>query len=215
MSIDFESRALQSPGSLYRIYGEMMKRAKVISIVFFLFCGTSAVAADTPDSLTAITENNWRVHPRIVEIRKIYEEIRKALDNKSLTYLEKDFSKLPRSCRGTYPIEKLAVAYDKKGNVRLYIHAQRISHDDLQTDEYYYDQNGKLRFVFMTNKSDVYAKIENRVYVSTTGKVFWDVKKEAKEITYGEITSDPYQIKELTNKGIKERIEKTEVTCEE
>ncbi len=167
------------------------------------------------DHSATITEQNWSNHPRIVEIRKIYEEIRAALDNKSLTYAEKDFSKLPRSCRGTYPIEKLAIAYDKKGRVRLYIHAQRVSHDDLQTDEYYFDQDGKLRFVFMTNKSGIYATIENRVYVSATGKVLWDVQKESKKITYGEITSDPYQIREFTNKGIKELFDKTAVKCEE
>lgn len=185
----------------------------IIAVASLVF--PAVLIADKLDNSTAITEQNWSRHPRIIEIRKIYEGIRAGLDNKSLTYVEKDFSKLPRDCRGTYPIEKLAVAYDKKGRVRLYIHAQRISHDDLQTDEYYYDQDGKLRFVFMTNKSDVYATIENRVYVSATGKVFWDVKKESKKITYGEITSDPYQIREFTNMGTKELVEKTKVKCEE
>ncbi len=188
---------------------------KFIIMVVATLVFPAGLIADKLDHSTAITEQNWSSHPKIIEIRKMYEEIRTALDNKSLTYAEKDFSKLPRSCRGTYPIEKLAVAYDKKGRVRLYIHAQRISHGDLQTDEYYYDQDGRLRFVFMTNKSDVYATIENRVYVSTTGKVFWDVKKESKKITYGEITSHPYQIREFTNKGTKELVEKTEVKCEE
>jgi len=162
-----------------------------------------------------LTQENWKRHPRIVEIRSIYKKIRKAIEKKKLTYIEKNFSKLPRNCRGTYPIERVAVAYDSKGRVRLYVFAQRISHDDLQTTEYYYNQNGKLRFVFMSNKSQYYATIENRVYLNEDAEVFWDVEKELKKLTYGEVTSDPHQIREISTKGLKESVKQTKVKCSE
>ena len=162
-----------------------------------------------------ITEKNWKQHPKIVEIRSIYKEIRNKIDSKKLIYIEKNFSKLPRDCRGTYPVEIKAVAHDSKNRVRLYIFAQRISHDDLLTTEYYYNQRGILRFVFISNKSQYYATIENRVYLNEEAEVIWDVKKEAKKLTYGEITSDPYQIRQYKTKGLIQDVKVTEVKCYE
>lgn len=193
-----------------------MKLLKILLIVVFgSVIIPSGLIANQKDNATPLTEENWSSHPKTLEIRKIYKEIRAGLDNKGLKYIEKDFSKLPRECRGVYPVEKLAVAYDKKDRVRLYIHAQRISHDDLLTKEHYYDKDGRLRFMFMSNTSEIYATIENRVYVNKAGKVFWDVKTEAKKMKYGEITADPSIISSYTNEYAKNFVERTEVKCDE
>ena len=164
----------------------------------------------TPQEVTKV---NWEHHPRIVEVRKIYNEIQSKLARKQLRYQKKDYSVLPESCRGTYPMEYLAIATDGEGRVRVYTTAQRISHGDLLTTHHYYDEKGRLRFVYMTNKSDEFATIENRVYLDEKGKVFWDVKTEAKKITFGEITQDPWVIKNTTNEGTLATFKSAEVKC--
>lgn len=151
-----------------------------------------------------------------MEIRNIYTAIRTALDKKQLTYQEKNFTKLPRSCRGTYPLEKLALASDPKGNVRLYSTARRVSHEDLLTIERYYDGKGLLRFVYMKNKSDIYATIENRVYLDEKGKVLWDARTEAGKTTFGDITDrDEWVIGIKSGAAARNEFAGTEVKCSE
>jgi hypothetical protein len=110
-------------------------------------------------------------------------------------------------------MEYLAVATDGEGRVRAYTTAQRISHDDLLTTRNYYDEKGRLRFVYMTNKSNEYATIENRVYLDEKGKVFWGVKTEAKKLTLGEITREPGMIRSTTNEGVLASFRSSEVKC--
>lgn len=192
---------------------DYMRITTITAVFVALALISTVVLADKPTDAIAINAENWNHHPRILIIRKMYNEIRSGLNNKKLRYLEKDYSVLPRDCRGTYPIEKLAVAIDQQGRVRMYIQAQRISHDDLQTMEYYYDRNGRLRFVYMTNKSSIYATIENRVYISHNGKVFWDVTTEAGKKRFGEMTAEPAEIRSYDNKGTKDAVERAVVAC--
>ncbi len=170
--------------------------------------------AEQPKPEQEITKDNWEHNPRIVEVRKLYNDIQSKLESKKLKYQKKDFSKLPRSCRGTYPLEYLAVATDHAGRVRMFIQAQRISHDDLLTTRMYYDEGGRARFVYKTNESPGFVTIENRIYLNEQGKVFWDVEKEAKKLTFGEITRDPSEIHEVTNKYILDNFKRTKVQCE-
>jgi hypothetical protein len=182
--------------------------------IFFLFQINSAFSVERT-SATALSSKNWEFHPRVVEIRRLYNQIQVKLRNKELKFQQKDFSRLERSCRGTYPLEYIAVATDSDGHVKKYVVAQRISHDDLLTTEKYYDDEGYLRFVYSSNKSDGFATIENRVYLDTQGKVFWDVKSEANRFTYGEMTHDPepWAVSDTTNEEILERFNLTEVKC--
>lgn len=168
-----------------------------------------------PKTYQEITESNWENHPRIVEIRKLYNDIQSKLESKALKYQEKSFAKLPRSCRGTYPIEYFGVATDRANRVRMYIRAQRISHDDLLTRRSYYDEGGHLRFVYETNESAGFATIKKRIYLTDKGNVFWDVESEAKKLTFGkEVTSSPSEIYKVTNAGILENFRRTKVKCE-
>src|SRR5438132_2336859 len=162
-----------------------------LAVLCFFDFGFAAGQATSQE----LTKINWEHHPRIVEIRKIYNEIQSKISRKQLRYQKKDYSVLPESCRGTYPMEYLAIASDGGERVRVYTTAQRISHGDLLTIHHYYDEKGRLRFALMTNKSAEFATIENRVYLDEKGKVFWDVKTEAKKVTFGEITQDPWMIK--------------------
>jgi hypothetical protein len=193
-----------------------MKRLLIALLALSVSLLTTTALGAEKTGLPQITEKNWDRHPLVVEIRNIYKEIKAALDKKQLTYQEKDFTKLPRSCRGTYPLEKLALAADPKGNVRLYITARRISHGDLLTIERYYDGKGMLRFVYMKNSSDEYATIENRVYLNEKGRVFWDVKTEAGKTAFGEITDDDEWIVGIkSGAAARNEFVGTEVKCSE
>lgn len=160
-----------------------------------------------------ITENNWEHHPGIMAIRKLYNDIQFKLENGELTLRKKDFATLPRSCRGTYPLEYLSVAVDKAGRARVYIVAQRISHDDLMTTRNYYDENGRLRFAYITNESEGFATIEHRVYLAASGEVLWDVRSEAGKFSFGEITSDSFEIRETTSKSALSEFDEAKVKC--
>ncbi|MFA6902852.1 MAG: hypothetical protein WC236_07215 [Gallionellaceae bacterium] len=172
----------------------------------------SSLATELPIN-SNITSSNWERHPHIVEIRNIYNEIQSKLEKKQLKYQKKDYTVLPESCRGTYPLEYLSLATDSKEHVRVYIMAQRISHGDLMTTQSYYDSEGRLRFVYMTNESPGMATIENRVYINVSGKVFWDVTTEAKKITFGEVTQDPWMIRETNNHEILDFFNSSVVKC--
>ncbi len=193
-----------------------MKRRLIAILVLSVSLSTTAAPGAEKTGLQEITEKNWERHPWTVEIRNIYKEIRTALDKKQLTYQEKDFTKLPRSCRGTYPLEKLALASDPKGSVRLYSTARRVSHDDLLTIERYYDGKGLLRFVYMKNGSEVYATIENRVYLDEKGKVLWDARTEAGKTTFGEIADeDEWVVGIKSGAAARNEFVSTEVKCSE
>jgi hypothetical protein len=162
-----------------------------------------------------ITPENWEHHPRIMEVRKLYNEIQSLLTQKKLKYQKKDYTVLPRSCRGTYPMEYLVLAEDTQGRVRLHTTAQRISHDDLLTTQYFYDPKGILRFAYITNKSSEYATIEYRVYLTDQGKVFWDTRTEAKKTTFGETTKDPWMVRVVTAAQARTDFNEAEVKCRE
>ena len=160
-----------------------------------------------------VTPENWERHPRIVEVRKLYNEIQSLHAQKKLKDQKKDYTPLPRSCRGTYPMEYLVLAEAAEGRVRLHTTAQRISHDDLLTTQYYYDTKGTLRFAYITNKSSEYATIEYRVYLTDQGKVFWDTRTEAKKTTFGETTNEPWMVRIVTATQARKEFNEAEVKC--
>jgi len=173
----------------------------------------SRAAPANPAPEQEITESNWEQHPKVVEIRKLYNDIQSRLESKKLKYQEKSFTKLPRSCRGMYPLDYIGIATDGTGRVRMHVVAQRISHDDLLTTRNYYDEGGHLRFVYRTNESPGFATIKNRVYLTEQGTVFWDVEAEGKKLTFGKITKAPSEIDDLTNADLLEEYRRREVKC--
>lgn len=194
---------------------------RVRSLSVAIACGILGALLASPPAWSAeqkpeqkITESNWEQHPRILEIRKLYNDIQSKLENKKLKYQEKNFAKLPRSCRGMYPLEYIGVATDHAGRVRMHVVAQRISHDDLLTTRNYYDEGGHLRFVYITNESPGFATIHNRIYLTDQGNVLWNVESEAKKLTFGHITRDSYEIRSLTTDGLLDEYRHKEVKCE-
>ena len=193
-------------------------RNRIFLVVFlsiaFWYPFNIALASDSSAS-QEVTSENWERHPRIVEIRKLYNSIQSMLTARTLKYQKKDYTKLPRSCRGTYPTEYLALATDAEGHVRLYIAAQRISHDDLLTTQYFYNDKGRLRFAYITNQSNEFATIAYRVYVDEQGKVFWDVRTEAKKTTFGEFSQDSAMVQVITAEQARAEFAEAVVNCRE
>jgi len=173
-----------------------------------------AYAAEPPKPEPEITEKNWEQHPTIVEIRKLYNDIQSQLEHKKLKYQKKSFAKLPRACRGMYPTEYLAIATDRANRVRLDVTAQRISDDDLLTTRNYYDEDGRLRFVYRTDESsEGFATIHYRMYLTDQGKIFWDVKTEGKHVEFGEMTRSR-EMMNLTTAGLLDGFMRIKVECD-
>lgn len=199
-------------------------RIRKWSMLFAMALGTMGTAVPLSHASSAepafpieITEQNWESHPTILEIRKLYNDIQSALEKKTLKYREKNYSRLPRSCRGMFPTEYVAIATDSAKRVRMYVMAYRISHDDLLTTRSYYDDQGHLRFIYMTNESREYAKIENRIYLTQDGGVLWDVEDEAHRRTFGKFVSEPSELDhmstQMTTEGLMAEFDSMKVRC--
>lgn len=172
-------------------------------------------AEPTPEQ--AITEKNWEQHPKIVEVRKLYEEVQSLLKQKKLKVRERNFLKAIAACNQvTYPIEFVRIATDDAGRVRLFAYGQRISDNALLTKWEYYDENGHLRFVDRTNQHAGWVPIEDRIYLTEQGRSFWDVSTEGKKNTFGDETREHYEKDrfELTSKEAMNVFEGQGVECE-
>lgn len=194
-----------------------MLRRVAASVVLMTACGVAPwpcmAAGDVLSE--AITPQNWQHHPRILEVRKLYDNIQSKLATKELKYQKKDYTVLPRSCRGTYPLEYLALATDAEARIRMYTTAQRISHDDLLTTRYYYDDKGRARFSYVTNESDEFSTIEYRIYLDDHGNIFWDVRTEAKKMRFGEASEDLPTVEAFSAKQAATEFHGAKIKCAE
>jgi hypothetical protein len=194
-----------------------MLRHVAASVFLMTACGVApwpgAAAGEVLSG--AITPQNWQHHPRILEVRKLYDNIQSKLATKELKYQKKDYTVLPRSCRGTYPLEYLALAADADGRIRMYTRAHRISHDDLLTTRYYYDDKGRPRFSYVTNESDEFSTIEYRIYLDDQGNMFWDVRSEAKKMRFGEASEDLPTVEAFSAKQAATEFQEAKIKCAE
>src|SRR5205085_2484335 len=133
-----------------------------------------------------ITKANWQQHPKIKAIRAIVQSVKTGLSSKSFTLKKRAFE----YCE---PYEDTArtVATDSKGMVRFYQN-EGGSDDSALTWEYYYDEGGRLRFVFITGGAVNGSKLEHRIYFDETGKRIWEdqVYKKGPGYTFPEIWPD-------------------------
>jgi len=125
--------------------------------------------AQNPD---AITKANWQQHPKIKAVRGIVESVNDGLKSGTLKVSERKLDVCEEIVR------KLAV--DSDGVVRRY--EKQWEAEDLKlTFEHYYDEAGRLRFVFISGW--IYpgpvkgSKLEHRIYLDETGKRIWEQNK--------------------------------------
>lgn len=153
----------------------------------------NAALSAPPSSKKPITKKNWKQHPRIVEVRKVYDEIQSLLKQKKLKIRERNFRTAIEACNQvTYPMEFVRIGTDDAGRVRLFVSGQRISDNALLTQWEYYDKSGHLRFVDRTEQLEGFVPIEDRIYLTDQGRVFWDLRTEGKKTTFGEEAHEPY-----------------------
>ncbi len=135
-------------------------------------------AAASAWAVPPITAKNWQLHPRIIEVRKIYDEVNAALKAHRLREKRREFdcSKLPEAelahQQDYYEggVRVLAQAHD--GTPRFF-YREGGSEDSMVRVEYYYDAAGKLRFIFVRGGAVNGTHMETRVYYSAGGDRLW------------------------------------------
>mgnify|MGYP001276538480 CR=1 FL=1 len=104
-----------------------------------------------------ITEQNWRQHPKIVEIKKLTKEVKKHLEHNP----QKQFSLSLSDCEET-TVNRLTL-FPETDALRM-LQFEEIVEDISRKSTYYYDHKGAVRMVAAEyNRSN-----EESVYISST-----------------------------------------------
>jgi len=125
-----------------------------------------------------VTAKNWQQHPKIKAVRIIVESIRAGLKRGAFKISVRKFE----YCE-SYEDALRKMAVDSKRAVRLYEN-QAGSDDSALTWEHYYDEAGRLRFVFITGGASNGAQLEHRIYFDESGKRIWEEQKYVKGPKY-------------------------------
>lgn len=115
-----------------------------------------------------IDEKNWLKHPEIMEIRKIYLEIKKNIENGQYLKKERNFE----YCT-PYEDTSRALFQDDKNIIKCYL-SEAGSEDSTIYQESFYDDNKILRFAFITGKAYNGTVIEYRTYFNENGIKIWE-----------------------------------------
>lgn len=115
----------------------------------------------------AITENNWRNHPSIVEIRQIFSDTEEGIKKKTIqagTLIER------KTARGG--TEKFKMYKNEDGHV-FKCTREGGSEESSYSMSHYYDSRQQLRFVFVKVSSVNGAAVEYRIYFDASSKRIW------------------------------------------
>ena len=128
----------------------------------------SSVAQSVPNQAIpnqAINAQNWKNHPRVVEIREMFSGVEKLLAARQLAVQIKK-----QNC-GAYS-ETRILWTDPKGTVRRFT-VEGGSSDSNLTSIYTYDLQGVLRFAYAKGGAVNGAEAEWRQYFGPQGQRFW------------------------------------------
>jgi hypothetical protein len=133
-----------------------------------------------------ITKANWQQHPKIKQVRAIVQSVNAGMSGKVFTVRKRAFE----YCE---PYEDTArtIATDAKGRVRFYAN-EGGSDDSALKWEHYYDEMGRLRFVFITGGAANGSQLEHRIYFDENGKRLWEdhAYKKGPGYTFPEVWPD-------------------------
>jgi hypothetical protein len=121
-----------------------------------------------------VTDKNWMRHPEIKKVRKLFKAIQADIKSKKIKCQKTS----PDSEERPYDRE-LELCADGSGVVRKYVRAGG-SDDSALTQSYYYDTQGRLRFLFVTGGAVNGTEIQHRVYFDAGGKRIWELQKKVK-----------------------------------
>ena len=133
-------------------------------LVFFSFSHSS-------HSEEKINSKNWANHPEIKAIRALYQTTETLISQSKLSQESKEFD----YCEPYVDTERKLFS-DSKGNVLKYLKSGG-SDDSSVTLSFYYDQTGKLRFVFIAGGAYNGTELEHRIYFDVKGKRIWENRK--------------------------------------
>ena len=115
-----------------------------------------------------ITQTNWQQHPKIKSVRTIVDMVNVGLSKHALRISERKFE----YCE-PYEDTLRKMAVDAKGIVRMY-EKQAGSDDSSLTWQHYYDEVGRLRFVFISGGATNGTELEHRIYFDESGRRIWE-----------------------------------------
>jgi hypothetical protein len=121
-----------------------------------------------------VTKTNWQQHPKIKEVRAVVQTIKSNLSRKAYRMKTRKFE----YCE-PYEDGQRTIGTDRSGRVRYY-EKQAGSEDSALKWEHYYDEAGRLRFVFITGGAANGSQLEHRIYFDQNGKRIWEEQKYTK-----------------------------------
>jgi hypothetical protein len=137
----------------------------VNALTFAAWLVTSALDAG---SAQPITERNWRTHEEVVAIRRLVEGIEGELKAKKLRGARSEPGCINYSGDHTRELFQ-----DGKGRARILV-IEEGSGDSMVTARHYYDDAGRLRFVFIRLGAVPDGHAEKRLYFSPDGRRIWE-----------------------------------------
>lgn len=153
---------LMSASSLYAVG---TARAQSFSRVAAVFTTSSTFLQESGGE---ITKANWQQHPKIKAIRAIVQSVKNGMSRKSFTVRKRVFE----YCEPYEDTERM-IATDSGGRARFYQNAGGSDDSSLKW-EHYYDEAGRLRFVFITGGAVNGSELEHRIYFDEAGKRIWE-----------------------------------------
>ena len=121
-----------------------------------------------------VTQGNWQQHPKIKMVRNIVDTVNAGLSKRAYKISERKFE----YCE-PYEDTLRKLAVDANGIVRMY-EKQAGSDDSSLTWKHYYDEVGRLRFVFISGGATNGTELEHRIYFDESGKRIWEDHKYVK-----------------------------------
>ena len=143
----------------------------VILFATTILCGSFGARATQEEKITA---SNWQRHPKIIQVRAIVDSINAGIRKGAFKISKREFE----YCE-SYEDTMRKMAVDSKGVVRRYEN-EAGSDDSMLTWQHYYDQLGRLRFVFISGGAANGAQLEHRIYFDEDGKRLWEEHKYVK-----------------------------------
>lgn len=117
-----------------------------------------------------VTKANWQQHPKIKAVRAIVQSIKSDMSGKRLTTRKRTFE----YCEPGADTERM-IATDAQGRARFYQNEGGSEDSSLKVEQYY-DETGRLRFVFITGGAVNGTQLEHRIYFDETGKRIWEAQ---------------------------------------
>jgi hypothetical protein len=133
-----------------------------------------------------ITQANWQRHPKIKSVRRVVQTVNAGLRKSSFKTSKREFE----HCE-PYEDTLRKMAVDSRGVVRRYEN-QAGSEDSSLTWEHYYDDLGRLRFVFISGGAVNGAHLEHRIYFDESGQRIWESHgyRKGPEYSFPEVWPD-------------------------